>query len=176
MKTKWEISLEQGEWFEDNVALPWLLKIFPTWWITDCRLEKKSKFGGPKMRNATRTLTLPDFRMDNAETNQTIWIDAKYKSRSYTLDKYPGDYFTTIDPRSYQEYMEFMEIWPTADFWILFGRRSTRLLYVMNLRTAEPVMHYYDNENVRMGRNLTPCFSEKYLEPVGRWNPRKMPV
>ena len=77
MKTKWEISLEQGEWFEDNVALPWMYNTFPEWWITDCRLEKKSLLGGPKMRNATQTLTLPDFRLDNAGTNQTVWIDAK---------------------------------------------------------------------------------------------------
>ena len=118
MKTKWEISLEQGEWFEDNVALPWMYNTFPEWWITDCRLEKKSLLGGPKMCNATQTLTLPDFRLDNAETNQTIWIDAKYKARSYKLDKHPGDCFTTIDPRSYQEYLDFIKIWPRVDFYI----------------------------------------------------------
>ena len=113
--------------------------------------------------------------MDDADTNQTIWIDAKYKARSYKLDKYPGDYFTTIDPRSYQEYLDFMKIWPRVDFLILFGRRTTRLLYIMNLKTAKPVWHWYENDHVRMGRNLTPCFSEKYLDPVGTWNPTLMP-
>jgi hypothetical protein len=173
--SKWEISLAQGEWFEDNVALPWLYANFPQWWITDCRLEKKSQFGGPKMRTANQVLTLPDFRLDNAETNQTIWIDAKYKTKSYKLDDYPGDYFTTIDPRSYQEYMDFTKVWPNSDFLILFGKRTTKLLYIMNLKTAKPVMHWYNNEHVTMGRNSVPCFSEQYLDPVGSWNPNLMP-
>ena len=108
MKNNWELNLAQGEWFEDHVAQPWLLENWTDWWITDCRLEKKSTLGGPKIRSKDETLTLPDFRLDRADTSQTVWVDAKYKKKTFLLDKYPGEYFYSIDPRSYQDYVNFM--------------------------------------------------------------------
>lgn len=175
MANNWELNLAQGEWFEDNVAQPWLLETWNDWWITDCRLEKKSTLGGPKIRNKYQTLTLPDFRLDHANNGQTIWIDAKYKKRTFRLDKYPGEYFYSIDPRSYQDYVNFMNTFKQCEFFILIGSRKTKGLYMLNLRAVDPIWHEFDNEYVRSGRNLTPCFGEETLTHVGTWDPHQMP-
>lgn len=176
MTNNWQLNLAQGEWFEDNVAQPWLIENWTDWWITDCRLEKKSQMGGPKIRNKNKVLTLPDFRLDNAGTGETVWIDAKYKKRTFLLDKYPGEYFYTIDSRTYQDYINFMNTFSQASFYILIGARSTKGLYILDLRKKKPVWHEFHNKYVRNGRSWTPCFGEMSLEPVGTWDPTGMPI
>lgn len=175
MASNWELNLAQGEWFEDNVAQPWLLENWTDWWLTDCRLEKKSSLGGPKIRNKNQTLVLPDFRLDHVDTGRTIWIDAKYKKKTFILDKYPGEYFYSIDPRSYQDYVRFMDTFKQSEFFILIGARKTKNLYILNLRAHKPVWHEFNNQYVRYSRNLTPCFPEAALAFVGSWDPTQMP-
>lgn len=176
MKNNWEVSLARGEWFEDNVAHPWLITNWPEWWITDCRLQKKSSLGGPKMRKGDKFLSLPDFRLDHAESMQTVWIDAKYKEKFFTLDDVPGERFTSIDPRSYQEYSDLMTIFPNTAFYALIGNRRTKGLYILDLKNNAPTWHNFSNQYVRLGRNRTPCFAETILEYVGQWDPALMPV
>ena len=176
MKNNWEVSLARGEWFEDNVAHPWLVTNWPEWWITDCRLQKKSSLGGPKMRKGDVFLTLPDFRLDHAESTQSFWIDAKYKEKFFTLDKHPGERFTSIDPRSYQEYVNLMSIFPNIGFYALIGNKRTNGLYMLDLKSIQPIWHDFNNQYVRRGRSCTPCFPETMLEYVGLWNPTLMPI
>lgn len=171
----WQLSLAQGEWFEDNIAQPWLLENWTSWWLTDCRLEKKSTSGGPKIRKKEQVLTLPDFRLDNEYTAQTVWVDAKYKKKTFKLDKHPGEYFYSIDPRSYQDYQNFIKIFKHSSFYILFGDRRKESLYLLDLKKVSPVWHEFDNQYVRCSRKLTPCFGETTLDLVGHWDPTDMP-
>lgn len=170
MKNNWELNLAQGEWFEDNVAQPWLLENWINWWITDCRLEKKSTLGGPRMRKKDQTLVLPDFRLDNSDTGQTVWIDAKYKKQAFSIPGQKTTKFYSIDQRSYSDYKTFMNIWKIAEFFVLIGS-GNKNLYLLDLKNINPIWHYFDNN---YGKGYTPCFSEKHMILVGTWNPTNM--
>lgn len=175
MTGAWDLNLEQGEWFEDNVARPWLLKNRPDAWITDSRNHKRRGGKGPRLVRGDLEMVLPDFRLDYPLTGASSWLDSKVKMRPFTIRGHRGERFYSLDPRAYVGYIQLMEIFHLMPFEVLLGCAYTNLLWLLDLRSTIPVMHEFDNEHVRNGARLTPCFSTAQMRMVGRWQGDDLP-
>lgn len=172
---EWTIRLAQGEWFEENVTRPWLLKNRTSWWVTDTRNHLRRGGKGPRMAKGNDELVLPDFRLDDPETGRSSWLDSKVKSQPFRIDGHPGQLFYSLDPMGYQKYTKLMRIFKHMPMEILMGCTETHILRLIDLRSAIPVMHEFNNQHVRYGRRLTPCFSTDQMQTVGLWSSKGMP-
>lgn len=171
----WELKLQQGEWFEENVARPWLLKNRPEAWITDSRNHKRQGGRGPRLAKQWQELTLPDFRLDVPETGKSSWLDSKLKFNPFVIEGQGNRRFYSLDPLAYQRYLRLMQVFHHMDFEILLGCDHTRVLWLFDLRRAAPVMHEFYNEHTRYRRSLTPCFSTDQMRMVGIWDNSDLP-
>lgn len=175
MKDNWELNLEQGEWFEENVTRPWILRNRPNIWLTDSRNHKRRSGKGPRLIKGGREIVLPDFRLDDPETGHSSWLDSKVKMRPFSIPGHSGERFYSLDPRAYVGYLELMDVFHRMPFEVLLGCAYTNLVWLLDLRTTVPVMHEFDNEHVRAGARLTPCFSTAQMRLAGRWNGEHLP-
>lgn len=175
MKHTWELNLDQGEWFEENVARPWLLKNRPDAWITDSRNHKRRTGRGPRLVKSNQELTLPDFRLDDPETGGSSWLDSKVKMRPFTIPRHGTDRFYSLDPRAYLGYIGLMDVFRRMPFEILLGCAYTNVLWLFDLRATIPVMHEFNNEHVKNGARLTPCFSTAQMRMAGKWDSTNLP-
>ena len=175
MRSKWELNLEQGEWFEENVTRPWILKNRPGCWLTDSRNHRRYGGRGPRLVRGDAEMVLPDFRLDDPGTGKSSWLDSKVKMRPFTIRDCPGERFYSLDPRAYLSYTQLMEIFHLMPFEVLLGCAYTNLLWLLDLRETIPVMHEFNNEHVRNGASLTPCFSTAQMRMVGRWRGDDLP-
>lgn len=173
--SSWDLNLEQGEWFEENVARPWLLKNRPAAWITDSRNHKRRGGKGPRLVRGTQEMVLPDFRLDDPATGSSSWLDSKVKMRPFTIPGHPGERFFSLDPRTYRGYVELMGVFHRMPFEILMGCAYTNIIWLFDLRSIVPVMHEFNNEHVRNGARLTPCFSTSQMKIVGKWDSTDLP-
>lgn len=174
-KNSWELNLEQGEWFEENVTRPWLLKNRANLWLTDSRNHKRRSGRGPRLVCGKTEIVLPDFRLDDPETGASSWLDSKVKRRPFTISGHPGERFFSLDPRAYIGYARLMDIFRLMPFEILLGCAYTNVLWLFDLRATTPVMHEFNNEHVRNGARLTPCFSTAQMKMVGKWDSTNLP-
>ena len=171
----WEKNLEQGEWFETNVTRPWLLKNRSNWWITDSRNHIRLGGKGPRLVKGKEELVLPDFRLDNPETGESGWLDSKLKNRPFSIAKYRGEKFYSIDPHSYMRYRLLMSIFKHMKFEILLGCAYTNIIWLLDLSNNQPIMHEFQNKFVRNNLSATPCFSTSMMIMSGRWNSNLLP-
>lgn len=175
--SNWEKSIVQGEWFEENVAKPWIAANRNSWWITDSRNHKRDgKSGGPKLTRNGNEITLPDFRLDDPTTGSSSWLDAKYKGTVFTIPGFSkGIKFVSLDTKAYADYKKVIDTFTYMPFEILFGIKFTKKLYLLDFKTVKPVWHMFDNGYVRKGDALTPCYSLKDMIEVDDWDPANMP-
>lgn len=171
----WELNIKQGEWFETHVAKEWLKKHMHDWWITDARNHMRFSGKGPRLQRNSEEITIPDFRLDQSETGVSKWLDAKMKSKPFTLPNRPGERFYSLDPKTYRDYIKLSNVFKHMQFEILLGCAYTNLLLIFDIRTSEPVIHVFNNQYVRNNNNATPCFSTKDMKVVGRWNSSLLP-
>lgn len=175
MLTGWEKSIAQGEWFEENIAKPWLITNRPDHWITDTRNHKRNGTSGPKIFNGTVNITLPDFRLDDPAGNNNGWIDAKYKKSTFYINRDRQIKYVSLDPKAYYEYSKIVNLFPNMTFDIFYGIGVLQTLYLLDFKNLKPVWHMFDNDHVRYNNGLTPCYPISALINVGIWNPTLMP-
>lgn len=172
----WNLNLEQGEWFEEHVARPWILLNRPDAWVTDSRSHKRGGRGkGPRMVRGKDELVLPDFRLDDPVTGESSWLDSKVKNGPFSIEGQGWRRFHSLDPMAYVKYIDLMLTFQHMRFEILLGCAHTNVLWLFDLRGVEPVMHRFDNKHVRKGASLTPCFSTDQMRMVGRWDSTNLP-
>lgn len=171
----WASNLVQGEWFETHVAKKWLQNHRPEWWLTDSRNHVRFGGKGPRLTKGAQELVIPDFRLDNPDTGESGWLDAKMKSKPFSLHAYQGEKFYSIDPKTYRDYSKICSIFKHMQFEILLGCCYTNLLYIFDLKKCQPVIHSFENQFVRYGRNETPCFSTAQMKVIGRWDSSLLP-
>jgi hypothetical protein len=171
----WELNLEQGEWFEENVTRPWIHRHRPGWWITDSRNHQRRHGRGPRMVCGDEELVLPDFRLDDPATGRGMWIDSKLKKRPFSIPGRQGERFYSLDPAAYTGYQRLMVIFNHMPFEVIIGCSYTNIIWLLDLFQAQPLMHEFDNQYVKRGQHLTPCFSTTQMRMVGRWNVCDLP-
>ena len=171
----WTLNLEQGEWFEEHVARPWLLKNRPDLWITDSRNHKRRGGRGPRLVRGDMEIVLPDFRLDDPETGASSWLDSKVKTSPFSIEGQGWRRFHSLDPAAYVKYIDLMLTFQHMGFEVLLGCAHTNILWLFDLRTAEPFMHRFDNKHVRHGASLTPCFATDQMRMVGIWDSTHLP-
>lgn len=171
----WELNIKKGEWFETHVAKEWLQKHRSEWWITDARNHVRLGGKGPRLQRNGEEITIPDFRLDNSETGESKWLDAKMKAKPFSLPQHHGERFYSLDPKTYRDYLKLCKVFKHMQFEILLGCAYTNLLYIFDIRNSQPIIHFFQNQYVRHGNNETPCFSTTDMKVVGRWDSRLLP-
>lgn len=171
-----EYDLMRGDWFEENVSTPWILLNKKDYWIDETRLHNKpkNKKGGPRLSKNGLEIILPDYRCDNPNTGELLWIDSKLKKKSFKLDSNPGEYYYSIDPRSYRDYQILLTEFKKTRLEILLGCERTKRLMLFDLTKVKPIWHQFHNEYTRYKWTLTPCFAETDMTVVGSWDPNEM--
>ena len=173
MKRQWSLNLKQGDWFEDHIAYPWILRNIPDYFISRCSRNKKESTGGPRLTKLNVSLVLPDFRLDSSETSNSIWIDSKLKSKAFTLIGRPNEKFYSLDTRAHREYTELLDVFKSIPLLIFLGNVRDKTLWTFNFGKTTPTWHTFDNQ---YGRDSTPCYSESQMEFIGNWDPEGLPT
>lgn len=174
--SNWEKDLERGDWFEEHVTRPWLLKNRSEWWITDTRNHKRyGKRGGPKLVRNGEELVLPDFRLDLPNDNISSWLDAKMKTNWITLDIDPTMRYYSLDPDAYDKYRKLVTEFPNMKFEILLGCARSCKLWLFDFRIATPTWHSFKNAFTRNNKDLTPCYPVSEMQSVGMWPAYNLP-
>lgn len=168
-------NLADGNWFQINVAGPWLTRTRSDCYITPTSTDTNPKYKGPRLYKGTDEIILPDFRWDNPTTKDSGWVDAKMKKCPFSIKGRWGEKFYSIDPKKYNEYQKLCRVFHYMSFEILLGCQETGLLYNFDFTKCQPVMHFFDNQFVRGGRNETPCYSTATMTVVGRWDSHQVP-
>jgi len=172
MKREWSLNLKQGDWFEDHIAYPWILKNIPDYFISRCSRNKKESTSGPRLTKVGKSLVLPDFRLDSEINGNSIWIDSKLKSKSFSISSRPGEKFYSIDIRAFNDYTELLSVFKSIPLLIFLGNVTDKTLWTFNFGTTIPTWHTFNNQ---YGKGPTPCYSESQMECLGTWNTTGLP-
>lgn len=137
--------LKIGEQFENEVALPYILENFKDYWVETTHDYKTTSYGGPKLRrHGMSDITLPDFKLLNPANNHQLCIEAKFKSKVFSISGNWGREYIAIEKFKVEQYIKASEIF-RADLKFLIGRGDRSELFLLDTY----IPHYFNNSFFR---------------------------